>query len=113
MRNYLESSLLSFGQVLSRTDCRQAAICVLAEAHRDAQLYRRMEEAVYAPRIGLITDAIRYAQEQEQFPARLDVDLMIDTLYGAVWYKVLIRFEKVTRTYIKKLVAQAMDEDEG
>ena len=38
---------------------------------------------------------------------------MIDTLYGAVWYKVLIRFEKVTRTYIKKLVAQAMDEDEG
>ena len=113
LRNYLESSLLSFGQVLSRTDCRQAAICVLAEAHRDAQLYRRMEEAVYAPRIGLITDAIRYAQEQEQFPARLDVDLMIDTLYGAVWYKVLIRFEKVTPTYIKKLVAQAMDEDEG
>ena len=54
-----------------------------------------------------------YAQEQEQFPARLDVDLMIDTLYGAVWYKVLIRFEKVTRTYIKKLVAQALDDDEG
>ena len=59
LRKYLESSLLSFGQVLSRTDCRQAAICVLAEAHRDAQLYRRMEEAVYAPRIGLIADAFR------------------------------------------------------
>jgi hypothetical protein len=99
--------------VLSRTDCRQAAICVLAEAHRDTQLYRRMEEAVYAPRIGLIADAVRRAQEKEQFPGRLDIDLMIDSLYGAVWYKVLIRFEKVTRTYIKKLVAQTLGEDKG
>jgi hypothetical protein len=38
---------------------------------------------------------------------------MIDSLYGAVWYKVLIRFEKVTRTYIKKLVAQTLGEDKG
>ncbi|MBT6037929.1 MAG: TetR/AcrR family transcriptional regulator [Halieaceae bacterium] len=113
LRNYLESSLFSFGHVLSRTDCRQAAICVLAEAHRDTQLYRRMEEAVYAPRIGLIADAVRRAQEKEQFPGRLDIDLMIDTLYGAVWYKVLIRFEKVTRTYIKKLVAQTLGDDKG
>ena len=115
LRNYLESSLLSFGQVLSRTDCRQAAICVLAEAHRGPELYRRMEEAVYAPRISLITDAFRHAQEkvQEQFPPGFDVDLMIDTLYGAVWYKVLIRFEKVTHTYIKKLVAQTLGEDLG
>ena len=43
LRKYLESSLLSFGQILSRTDCRQAAICILAEAHRDPRLYQRME----------------------------------------------------------------------
>ena len=28
LRNFLENSLLSFGQRLSRADCRQAAICV-------------------------------------------------------------------------------------
>jgi hypothetical protein len=72
-----------------------------------------MEEAVYAPRIGLIADAVHRAQQKEQFPGRLDIDLMIDTLYGAVWYKVLIRFEKVTRPYIKKLVAQTLDDDEA
>ena len=109
LRDYLESSLISFGQVLSRTDCRQAAICILAEAHRDERLYQRMEEAVYAPRIGLIVDAIRCAQKQAQVPPGMDVNLMIDTLYGAVWYKVLIRFETVSRTYIKQLVSQTMD----
>ena len=49
LQGYLEKSLFSFGQILSRADCRQAAICILAEAHRDPQLYKRMEEAVYAP----------------------------------------------------------------
>lgn len=108
-RDFLESSLLSFGKVLSRTDCRQAAICVLAEAHRDPQLYRRMEEAVYAPRIKLIKDAFVQAQRENQFPKDTDTDLLIDTLYGAVWYKVLIRFEKVTQPYIKRLVSQSLD----
>ncbi len=106
VRDYLEGSLLSFGKLLSRTDCRQAAICVLAEAHRDPQLYQRMEESVYAPRIKLIKDAVRQAQRNNKFPRDYDVDLLIDALYGAVWYKVLIRFEKVTKPYIKKLVSQ-------
>jgi len=109
LRQYLESSLLAFGQLISRTDCRQAAICVLAEAHRDPALYRRMEEAVYAPRIQLIADAFRRAQEQDTFPADINVDLLIDTLYGAVWYKVLLRFETVTRPYIKNLVKQILE----
>ena len=89
--------LFYFNAILDELDSRQAAICVLAEAHRDPQLYKRMEEAVYAPRINVIADAFRRAQEKNLFPARFDVDLMIDALYGAVWYKVLIRFEKVNK----------------
>ena len=111
LRSYLETSLTAFGQTISRTDCRQAAICVLAEAHRDPQLYQRMEEAVYAPRIKLIGDAFRQARKQGLFPRHYNIDLLIDSLYGAVWYKVLIRFEKVTRPYIKKLVAQALNDN--
>jgi AcrR family transcriptional regulator len=108
LQDYLEKSLFSFGQILGRADSRQAAICVLAEAHRDPQLYKRMEEAVYAPRIKLIADAFRRAQEQNLFPAHFDIDLLIDALYGAVWYKVLIRFEKVSKGYIKTLVDQVL-----
>ncbi|MFT6437274.1 MAG: AcrR family transcriptional regulator [Candidatus Azotimanducaceae bacterium] len=113
LRDFLESSLLSFGKIISRTDCRQAAICVLAEAHRDPLLHQRMEQAIYAPRIELIVDAFRLAQEKRLFPLDVDVDLAIDALYGAVWYKVLIRFQKVNRPYIKKLVAQTLDINQG
>ena len=105
---YLESSLLSFGQLLSRSYCKQAAICVLAEAHRDPALYSRMEEAIYAPRIKLITDACHVAQVQARLPSDFDIDLIIDALYGAIWYKVLIRFEEVTENYVKSLIAQTL-----
>jgi hypothetical protein len=108
LRNYLEASLLAFGKIISRTDCRQAAICILAEAHRDPKLYSRMAEAVYLPRIGQIRTAFREAQGQGLFPADADIDVAIDELYGAVWYKVLIRFETVSAAYIKKLVRQAL-----
>jgi len=108
LRDYLEASLLAFGKIISRTDCRQAAICILAEAHRDPKLYSRMAEAVYLPRIGQIRTAFREAQGQGLFPADADIDVAIDELYGAVWYKVLIRFETVSAAYIKKLVRQAL-----
>jgi AcrR family transcriptional regulator len=96
LRDYLEASLLAFGKTISRTDCRQAAI------------YSRMAEAVYLPRIALIRMAFREAQEQGLFPAEADIDVAIDQLYGAVWYKVLIRFETVNAAYIKKLVNEAL-----
>lgn len=105
---YLENSLFAFGKQIGRTDCRQAAICVLAEAHRNPKLYQRMADAVYLPRIALIKKAFKQAQGQKLFSADADIDVAIDALYGAVWYKVLIRFEKVSRPYIKNLVSQAL-----
>ena len=105
--DYLEHTLFAFGSQIRRTDCRQAAICVLAEAHRDPQLYQRMAEAVYLPRIGSIVRAFKHAQKKGEFSQDIDIDVAIDELFGAVWYKVLIRFETVDKAYAKKLVAQA------
>jgi AcrR family transcriptional regulator len=103
---YLENTLFAFGSQIGRTDCRQAAICVLAEAHRDPQLYQRMADAVYLPRINSIMQAFKHAQEKGEFSQDIDIDVAIDELFGAVWYKVLIRFGTVDQAYIKKLVRQ-------
>ncbi|MCE7997997.1 MAG: TetR/AcrR family transcriptional regulator [Rhodobiaceae bacterium] len=110
---YLGNSLLAFGQQISRTDCRQAAICILAEAHRDPDLHQRMAEAVYLPRISLIKRAFQEAQESGAYPKDINVDVAIDALYGAVWYKVLIRFETVDRSYIETLVGQYLNQASG
>ena len=103
---YLGNSLLAFGQQISRTDCRQAAICILAEAHRDPALYQRMAEAIYVPRINLIKQAFREAQAAEEISKNINIDVAIDALYGAVWYKVLVRFETVNRNYVDALIEQ-------
>ena len=52
----LKKSLLAFGQQIGRTDCRKAALCVLAEVHGNPNLYQRMEEVDYAPRVKLISE---------------------------------------------------------
>ena len=65
---YLGNSLLAFGQQISRTDCRQAAICILAEAHRDPELYQRMAEAVYLPRIDLIKQVLKRRKRPDNIP---------------------------------------------
>ncbi len=78
----------------------------MAEAHRDPKLYQRMADAVYLPRINLIKQAFEEAQAAGQFAKNVNIDVAIDALYGAVWYKVLIRFETVNRAYIDALVQQ-------
>lgn len=110
LRDYLKKSLLAFGQQINRTDSRQAAICILAEAHRDPELYQRMAEAIYYPRINLIKSALCEAQKSDELPRNMNVDVTIDALYGAVWYKVLIRSEIVDRAYIETLVEQYFNE---
>jgi AcrR family transcriptional regulator len=108
LRDFLEDSLFTFGQQMSRIDCKQAAICVLAEAHRDPMLYKKMEQAVYAPRIELIAEAFNRSRGTGELADHIDPSLAIDSLYGAVWYKILLRSDTVTRPYIKKLIDQAI-----
>ena len=95
------TAMISIDEMLSAlvvgTDCLQAAICALAEAHRDPNLYQRMEEVVYAPRVKPISEILQQAQRKAVFPESFNIDLASDALYGAVWYKVLIRFETVGR----------------
>ena len=43
------------------------------------------------------------------FRRDISAALFIDEMYGAVWYKVLLPFETVTRPYIKNLVKQILE----
>lgn len=106
LKKYLTKTLLEFGKHIGQTDCRQAAICILSETHRDPSLHARMESDVYFPRIELIIAAFKLAEANGEFPHPRDISILIDQLYGAVWYKVMIRFEKVDATFTRKLVNQ-------
>jgi hypothetical protein len=66
-----------------------------------------MESTIYLPRIELILDAFKAARSKDEAPAVKNVNVLIHQLYGAVWYKVMIRFEQVDASFVRKLVDQA------
>ena len=66
-----------------------------------------MKSTFYVPRIKLILDAFRATSSKDEAPAVKNVNLLIHQLYGAVWYKVMIRFEQVDASFVRKLVDQA------
>ena len=106
LKKYLIKTLLEFGKHIGQPGCRQAVICILAETHRDPDLHARMESDVYFPRIELIIAAFKLAEANSEFPHPSDIKILIDQLYGAVWYKVMIRFEPIDATFTRKLVNQ-------
>ncbi|NBR51827.1 MAG: hypothetical protein EBT87_08740 [Alphaproteobacteria bacterium] len=55
---------------------------------------------------GDLKQAFKEAQAAGDFSKNINIDVSIDALYGAVWYKVLIRFETVDRAYINALIEQ-------
>ena len=107
IKSYLRATLLKLGQHIGRTDCRQAVICLISEAHRNPELHQQMESTIYLPRIELILDAFKAARSKDEAPAVKNVNVLIHQLYGAVWYKVMIRFEQVDAPFVRKLVDQA------
>jgi len=66
-----------------------------------------MESTIYLPRIELILEAFKLAKSKNVAPTVKNVNVLIHQLYGAIWYKVMIRFEQVDATFVRKLVDQA------
>ena len=107
IKRYLKATLLKLGQHIGRTDCRQAMICLISEAHRNPELHQQMQSSIYQPRIELILEAFKSAKSKDEAPAVKNVNVLIHQLYGAIWYKVMIRFEQVDAAFVRKLVDQS------
>ena len=112
LRNYLETSLTAFGP--AHQSHRLSASCDLCVGKKPTATPSYTEahgrsgiRAAYKAH----WRCVPAGAQARTIPNHYDIDLLIDSLYGAVWYKVLIRFEKVTRPYIKKLVSQALAEN--
>ncbi len=66
----------------------------LLEAFRDRFLRPRRQEAY---------KTLRRAIERGELPKGLDLDLVLDTLYGAIYMRFLIRHDKLTEEYVEQV----------
>jgi hypothetical protein len=66
----------------------------LLEAFRDRFLRPRRQEAYKTLRRGI---------ERGELPSNLDLDLVLDILYGAIYMRYLIRHDELSESYVKEV----------
>ncbi|MFD6530400.1 TetR/AcrR family transcriptional regulator [Streptomyces sp. NPDC060184] len=78
---------------------------ILSELHHDEELARDLAERVVDPRVDLAVTLLARAQERGQIPAGADPRLMVELLYGPVYYRHVLRKPPQDEATIAALVA--------
>ncbi|MES1264660.1 MAG: TetR/AcrR family transcriptional regulator [Variovorax sp.] len=81
---------------------------LLGAAQSDADLQKAFVDLWIAPRRAQAKEVIAEARTRCELRDDLDDDVFIDTLFGAVYYRLLIPYAEVTDRYVEALVDQAL-----
>ncbi len=77
---------------------------LIAEAQHDADLRDRIKEAYILPRrAGTVAD-IRKAQSDGTFPTQLDPEILVDQIFGSLYFHLLTGVRPLTHAYADELV---------
>jgi len=72
----------------------------LLEAFRERFLWPRRREAYKTLRRGI---------ERGELPCNLDLDLVLDILYGSIYMRFLIRHDKLSESYVERVCRMVLD----
>ncbi|MDM0066743.1 TetR-like C-terminal domain-containing protein [Variovorax sp. J31P207] len=81
---------------------------LLGAAQSDADLQKAFVDLWIAPRRAQAKEVIADARTRRELRDDLDEDVFIDTLFGAVYYRLLIPYAEVTDRYVAALVDQVL-----
>lgn len=109
LRADLLSQLRAFTHVLTETPGGRILTELIGAAQTDEELavaYRRLYSS---HRRRLATDRLSRAQRAGQLRAGVDVRVLVDQLWGAVYHRLLIPDEPVTDDFVVALVTNLLD----
>ncbi|MCO1574669.1 TetR/AcrR family transcriptional regulator [Crossiella sp. SN42] len=109
IRADLTSQLRSFAKVMTKTAGGKIVTELIGQAQTDHELSVAFRERYSAQRRQLAVTRLQRAQEQGQLRAEVDVRIVIDQLWGAVYHRLLVPDEPVTDKFILALVANLLD----
>lgn len=81
---------------------------LLGAAQSDAELQTAFLDLWIAPRRAQAKEVIAEARARGELSKDLDDEVFIDTLFGAVYYRLLIPYADVTDRYVEALVDQVL-----
>jgi AcrR family transcriptional regulator len=77
---------------------------LVAESQHDQTLATQLLERIFWPRVEAAKERLRAAQDDGQLAAAIDLDLAIDLLYGAFYYRYLLRAAPLTHQHAEAVV---------
>lgn len=109
IRADLLSQLRAFAQVMTQTPGGRVLAELIGQSQTDPDLARAYRELYSAERRRLACDRMRKAQEAGQLRPEVDVRVLVDQLWGAVYHRLLIPDEPITDAFVVALVSNLMD----
>jgi AcrR family transcriptional regulator len=109
IRADLISQLRAFAQVMTQTPGGRVLAELIGQSQTDPDLARAYRELYSAERRRLACDRMRRAQEAGQLRPEVDVRVLVDQLWGAVYHRLLIPDEPITDAFVVALVGNLMD----
>ncbi|MDH6575705.1 TetR/AcrR family transcriptional regulator [Kitasatospora sp. MAP5-34] len=109
LRADIESVVAQFADLLSRPETQAALLALFAEGSRDPLLRRRIRERIVDPQKHLVQQGRALAQErgelsldQDEATACEEIDIIFDTIAGAVEHRMLVIGEPATPQWIHR-----------
>lgn len=109
VRSDLRAQLLAFGRVMTSSPAGRALLQLIGEAQSDVDLSRSFRELYSSHRRRLAGERLQRAQEAGELRADVDVQVLVDQLWGAAYHRLLIPDEPVTEQFLTALVDNLLD----
>jgi len=96
---------LQMNQVIALFRSRRGRIvaALLGAGQSDPELLEAFRQRFLRPRRQEAYKTLRRGIERGELPRNLDLDLVLDTLYGAIYMRFLIRHDELSESYVEQV----------
>ncbi|WP_083508773.1 TetR/AcrR family transcriptional regulator [Arthrobacter alpinus] len=109
IRADLTHQLRSFGKLMTTSLGGRALLELIGQSQTDKDLALAFRQKYSSQRRRLAGERLQRAQNMSQIRADVDVQILVDQLWGAAYHRLLIPDEPVTDTFINGLVSNLFD----
>lgn len=109
VRADIATQLRSFAALMTQTPAGRMLTQLIGQSQTDPDLAVEYRRVYSSHRRQLATDRFRHAQEAGQVRPDIDVQVLVDQLWGAVYHRLLIPDQPVTEAFIAALVDNLFD----
>ncbi|MFF9623612.1 TetR/AcrR family transcriptional regulator C-terminal ligand-binding domain-containing protein [Streptomyces griseosporeus] len=109
IRADLLAQLRAFARIMTRTPAGRVVTELIGQAQTDPDLAASFRALYSSERRRLAGERLERAREQGQIRDDIDVRVLVDQLWGAVYHRLLVPDEPVTDDFVDALVSHLLD----